>query len=1012
MDTRPAATAAVASASPAAQSSPSYIIQGAALPEAPQAMQPPSLIQQSLSEAPANQAVILDLTLSPTASATGGAPRNGTTASDGSNPHKRRRLEIENANINADAVSMLFRGLGDSLEQKIASLGGLQSLYRADRTRFQLLMLACQRQDAVFLHLHLMLCSWSLNPDARLQIPPNAVKAVSRAFEVIQVFIYNNSDITMANLEWFAGFGPPEIAHAHSQTSVQAADFLMSLGDTNQFQPSISDRGYPYLFDELLGVYKCTSHVMQNIMFEAARQLLNYHEPFYARAQQLFEFDRHNHLDETGRTRPIPLFPADPNEIPRQNAKLIREYQNLAAQAFDMMHARPGAMTHQQQQQQQQVQWMRPAGYTRQSIQFQPIQTAHLQPANAGSSPNTVGRMAYLNVVPIQVPSQVDTSYNRNSRPPVMSPTMQHPTQFPNPAMNSNVGSPEYQQRSSQPTLNWNVYRPEYSANLSPTANVFPSMLANANHVAAVPAGRQQVRAINQTYIMPYSPQAAQQQVVSGPAMLTSDSRSYFAETQQRMRPLSPPTSATFPLPPQRGRGQPPGVPMQIPSHNIHTNATAQAAASRSRSTLLRTPPSYEARFIPPSDFNIDRSQYPHSHHELKSLFMSLHQAHVRSPPRTRRVGEVDERYYQSVQSLALAPFRLTYCHDVDFNISGDDFARTHQRPKSPSPLQPSSLTRQYWHGSLRFRIRCCRLRSDGPVEESDWVCKEVMWPQHIFIDLNGHKLSIRREAHNGKDLPAEVTDHLLAGKNRLKVIVPRAGPTAPDRRGNIFYLAIEVTETVRHSDLLNEIQTQRRQDRHVTLNKIRSRITAVPEEDGIAIVDRSGADASELSVGLTDPFSSRIYKTPARGIACAHMECFDLETWLNTRPIKQQLKCSHEDVCTCPKNMEPTEPDRWKCPICSGDARPKSLYIDGFLADVRHELQEQNKLHTRSILVDADGKWRPVDLEEEDDDEEEGSDGDGPHVRKGSVSVKKDLEPIIESASVQRRAIEVIELD
>ncbi|KAH8742696.1 hypothetical protein F5883DRAFT_366563, partial [Diaporthe sp. PMI_573] len=96
-------------------------------------------------------------------------------------------------------------------------------------------------------------------------------------------------------------------------------------------------------------------------------------------------------------------------------------------------------------------------------------------------------------------------------------------------------------------------------------------------------------------------------------------------------------------------------------------------------------------------------------------------------------------------------------------------------------------------------------------------------------------------------------------------------------------------------------------------------------DEDGIAVIDRSGVTVSELSIDLTDPFSASIFSIPAHGLACTHMECFDLETWLNTRPIKQAIN---------------NGPQYWECHICFGDARPRSLRIDSFLVSVRKKLE------------------------------------------------------------------------
>jgi hypothetical protein len=67
------------------------------------------------------------------------------------------------------------------------------------------------------------------------------------------------------------------------------------------------------------------------------------------------------------------------------------------------------------------------------------------------------------------------------------------------------------------------------------------------------------------------------------------------------------------------------------------------------------------------------------------------------------------------------------------------------------------------------------------------------------------------------------------------------------------------------------------------------------------------------------------------------------------------------EHALTFPKRLEPSEPDKSKCPICFADARPRSLRIDKFLFGVRRQLEEQDKLDTKPILVAANGTWRPV---------------------------------------------------
>lgn len=434
-----------------------------------------------------------------------------------------------------------------------------------------------------------------------------------------------------------------------------------------------------------------------------------------------------------------------------------------------------------------------------------------------------------------------------------------------------------------------------------------------------------------------------------------------------------------------------------------HLRQPQVGRATAQQATQIRNP------LVPPSGHVIDRSEHPHSHQEKKSLLMSLHQVNARSPDRTRRNGDADERYYQSVHSFAVRPLRLAFYHEVTFEVSPDQFSRLCKQKTLPQlsggnasqPRVPLQV-REYGDHSLRFRVRCCRLRSEQlAIPESEWVTKDMSWPDHIFVHVNEQKLTIRRGTHNGKDLPIELTDFILAGKNTIKVAVPRTGPTAGGKQG-IFFLAVEIIEIASHAALMSDIESNRRVQREETLGKIRTRVDAAPgDDDEIAVIDRTGSTARELSISLTDPFSASIFRVPARGATCTHLECFDLETWLTTRPAKQQIKCGHRDVCTCTKRLEPTEPDKWKCPICFEDARPGSLRIDSFLEDVRKHLEKQNHLDVKSILVAGDGTWRPV--EEPDDDDDEGSDGDGPaNVARRSTSALRRSAPVVE----------VIELD
>lgn len=411
---------------------------------------------------------------------------------------------------------------------------------------------------------------------------------------------------------------------------------------------------------------------------------------------------------------------------------------------------------------------------------------------------------------------------------------------------------------------------------------------------------------------------------------------------------------------------------------------------------------------IPRLGQRIERNDWPHSHHEKTSLLMSLHQAHVRSPDRAKRQGyENDERHYQAVRSFALPPVQAAFSHDWEFTISDEDFSLLSKDTRTPVAGREALLPiHEYTNGSLRYRLRCWQLKKAGSeLTESEWVVMDMCWPQDIFVLCNEQPLTIRKAPQHGKDQPVELTGLVVAGTNKLRVVAPRLS----EKKSPHFYLAVEVLETLSHSEILDRTWKQGLVSCDETLNKIQTQVNAIAreDEDTIAVTDRNGNVVSDLSIDMTDPFSSSIFTIPARGKTCTHMECFDLETWLNTRPRKQILKCQHRVSGGCDRDSEPSQVDKWRCPICYKDARPGSLLIDSFLHNVRLQLGKQNKLDTKSILVAADGNWRPV-VEPVDDDA--GSDGDTPAPFKRGPIAALQKKPS-KSASVER-TVEIIELD
>ena len=450
-------------------------------------------------------------------------------------------------------------------------------------------------------------------------------------------------------------------------------------------------------------------------------------------------------------------------------------------------------------------------------------------------------------------------------------------------------------------------------------------------------------------------------------------------------------------------------------NHGVQPGLTPAPRPSAHQAPQQGLPPIVtDPLLMPPLGTLITRTEWPYDPSDRKALLMSLHQAHVRSPTRVIKKGET-ERCYQATKLLPLEPTPIApkeTLYEFRFQVAEDQLPLAAIGSRVSAALLPVV---EHSNGSLRWRIRCCMVSTwpEAPAEQ-DWVTLDTSWPCLIHMMLNDKVLEIRRHTHNGRDLPIEVTDMVVAGTNVLEIAFHEAPGEGIQNR----LLAVEMLETFNHSTIVNSIWSRGIVPEVETLDTIRGRLTSSTDDD-VAF------EAPDLSIDLADPFSSTIFKIPVRGDSCTHMECFDLENWLNTRPAKTPVKCSHKPAqCACVVPVEPSNPDKWRCPICSKDARPCSLRIDGFLLKVRRQLEEEGKLHTKCLRVKADGSWSVV-LEDGDDG---ASDDDGPVVVAGPSRATAATPPSLpavrrtsqapaarrmpQAPVAMRREVEIIEID
>ncbi|KAL9029044.1 MAG: hypothetical protein Q9196_002666 [Gyalolechia fulgens] len=362
-------------------------------------------------------------------------------------------------------------------------------------------------------------------------------------------------------------------------------------------------------------------------------------------------------------------------------------------------------------------------------------------------------------------------------------------------------------------------------------------------------------------------------------------------------------------------------------------------------------------------------------------MLTALHQYRARSPVLTAMDGTDLEKngmkYFQHVKEVRVLDGRLRmgYRQHLEWTFNLD---------KADLRLLPGTVEGQ--GGSLPRRAveadsRSCRVRCidasklPGAICERDWVVARQIWPPNITIMLNNKPLDIRKKTHYGKDLPVDITPLVHQGTNTLSVSIIRAQKET-DTEYAVGMESIQLLDEKAAKALTRVLPYDEARQR--ILQRFRN---SDPE---IEVVDAS------LTLNMTDPHTCRIWDVPMRSRTCLHDQCFDLDTFLQTRRGNRP--------------GQPCDPDQFKCPICDADARPQSLIRDEFFVVLRGMVAKQNRLDAKAIVMKPDGSWQI----KEEEKTGEGGDGSGRLSGVGGDgAIGTDVK-----GTILRREIEAIEIE
>ncbi|KAF1734459.1 Zinc finger MIZ domain-containing protein 1 [Beauveria bassiana] len=401
-----------------------------------------------------------------------------------------------------------------------------------------------------------------------------------------------------------------------------------------------------------------------------------------------------------------------------------------------------------------------------------------------------------------------------------------------------------------------------------------------------------------------------------------------FQSSGQTIHPFNG-THSPIPVPP---RAQPRNIPNIMPQH-VQPTVPLKTNSASSLAAFLEAAPGKVFRRIP-------ESEYPQSAYGLPSLMVGLHLARQRSPRRVP-LDNGPMRYYQYVDNLVLQPIRLEVSmklNKIEFSLSKHQLQRIPVRQESDIRSLPVV---RFEDNTLRFRVRVCRFPSGyNEMSESKWLQAGTFWPEQMHVMINSIPCLLSRKQHFHTDLPVEITTNVKSGDNELHVSLPSL---SQNEVGYDYFIGVEIVTTQKYASVWRAINTKPRSSADATRDAIKHRYR-LHDTDEVALL------SSTWKVSICDPISSKMCDTPVRGIDCKHFECFDLENWLQTRPLKPGAS-----------QTEPCLVDCWACPICGGDARPNQLRICDYFSDVVKQLREAGNSEMRTIVISENAEWQPL---------------------------------------------------
>ncbi|XP_070696895.1 zinc finger MIZ domain-containing protein 1a isoform X2 [Pempheris klunzingeri] len=391
--------------------------------------------------------------------------------------------------------------------------------------------------------------------------------------------------------------------------------------------------------------------------------------------------------------------------------------------------------------------------------------------------------------------------------------------------------------------------------------------------------------------------------------------------TSSASRPLPSPNYPSQRMPGQQGQGQyPPGMPMgqyykQEPFNGQSTNFSGGGYSYGQGNGPPRpgnyphspvpgnpTPPMTPGSGIPPY-LSPNPDVKPPFPPDMKPNMTAL-------PPPPSNPNEELRLTFPVRDGVVLEPFRLEH----NLAVSNHVF---HLRPSVHQTLM--------WRSDLELQFKCYH-HEDRQMNTN--------WPASVQVSVNATPLTIERGDNKTSHKPLHLKHVCQPGRNTIQITVTACCCS------HLFVLQLVHRPSVR--SVLQGLLKKRLLPAEHCITKIKRNFSSVAASAGNTTLNgEDGVEQTAIKVSLKCPITFRRIQLPARGHDCKHVQCFDLESYL-------QLNC---------------ERGTWRCPVCNKTALLEGLEVDQYMWGILNAIQNSE---FEEVTIDPTCSWRPVPIKSE----------------------------------------------